>query len=73
MSDKKHTICTECEIHHYDNCHTCFGFGVYSYGEQTPVTAGQAREGLFFGDVIPCPECGSTEKGLPINEEASNE
>jgi len=69
MSGKKHTICTECEMHHYDNCHTCWGFGVYSHGDQTqPVSAGEAHARWFFGDVIPCPECGSTEKGLPTND-----
>lgn len=57
-------VCTEYPIHHYDNCNTCFGFGVYSQGN--PVIAAEAH-GAPWIDTFPCPECGSTVKGVPSN------
>ena len=65
-------ICTECKIHHYENCDTCFGFGVYknpNCTEQFPITAGVAHD-LHLSPIkgaLPCPECKSTLKGLPTN------
>lgn len=59
--------CKECEIHHYDNCATCFGFGVYKEPTSDgyiPVTAGDAHSGKFNREWIPCPECGSTPEGI---------
>ena len=70
-------ICTNCEIHHYENCHTCFGFGVYQNEDRLiPITTADAHgQPPIYADyvihcpylkyAIPCPECGSTLKGLP--------
>ena len=67
---EKYRICKKCAIHHFENCCSCFGFGVYSVpdrpGEVFPVTAGEAIETKAFrGEVKACPECGSTVMGLP--------
>ena len=69
---EKYRICKKCAIHHFENCGSCFGFGVYSVpdrpGEVFPVTAGEAIETKAFrGEVKACPECGSTVMGLPNN------
>ena len=69
---KEYRICTKCEIHHYENCESYYGFGVYKISsrkdEAFPVTAGEAIEGdLPHGLVLACPECGSTEEGVPAN------
>ena len=59
-------ICRQCPIHHYENCNSCFGFGVYEgHSGQRPVRAGDAIYGQLPGQVHPCPECGSTETGAP--------
>lgn len=61
-------ICTACTIPHYENCDTCFGFGVYvaKSGELFPVTANEAIETkVYRGELQPCPECGSTVTGVP--------
>ena len=69
MTERNYRICTNCPIHHYENCNTCFGFGVYTVerypGEYFPVSAGAAHERTFRGPCFPCPECGSTPNGLP--------
>ena len=72
MDKKKvnYRICTECSIHHFDNCGSCFGFGVYSLpdrpGELFPVTAHEAMvTKQFRGEVQACLECGSTVLGIP--------
>lgn len=67
---ENYRICNKCEIPHFENCGSCFGFGVYSVpdrpGEVFPVTAGEAIETkVFRGEVKACPECGSTVLGLP--------
>ena len=62
-------ICVKCEIHHYEDCPNCFGFGVFKskYGAIIPIEASVAHD--FNREVInnslPCPVCGSTIKGLP--------
>jgi len=64
-------ICTKCAIHHYENCGTCFGFGVYvkaTVDGLIPVNAHAAHTQEFRGETIPCPECGSTTAGLPQAE-----
>ena len=61
---KEHRICTKCRIHHYENCESCFGFGVYLLKLGDAVTGGDAARKRFKSVVIPCPECGSTEKGI---------
>lgn len=63
-------VCRECGVPHYENCGTCFGFGVYSVdlraGELFPVSANEAMvTKKYRGVVFPCPECGSTVLGLP--------
>ena len=62
-------VCTRCAIHHYENCGTCFGFGLYP-GERElfPITArwahGSPPSRPLPEKWIPCPECGSTPAGL---------
>ena len=56
-------ICTACTPNHYENCGTCFGFGLHANG--MIVSAGQASSAT---DDIPCPECGSTRFGVPVEE-----
>lgn len=65
----KYRICKKCAIEHYENCGTCFGFGVYSVtfrpGELFPVSAVEAMETKAFRGVVQaCPECGSTVLGI---------
>lgn len=62
----EYRICRGCKIHHYENCRTCFGFGVYDNGKDTPVSAANAHDKDFLCDVVSCPECKSTAKGMPI-------
>ena len=61
---KKYRICKKCAIRHYENCETCFGFGLYDRDAYHPISASDAIEGKLEFPVRPCPECGSTEKGL---------
>lgn len=81
MNTEPLRVCTTCAVHHYENCGTCLGFGIYDpefarerWGAQTiavPVLAAEAipdpRDATPGprGPVAPCPECGSTEKGVP--------
>jgi len=73
MSEPKvYRICTTCRIHHYENCESCFGFGVYPDSRQhdfednlVPINAGAAHDGTSPSNWVPCPECGSTPTGLP--------
>lgn len=71
MAEKAYRLCTACAIQHYDNCGTCFGFGVYTLpdrpGEVFPVSAVEAMETrMFRGVVQACPECLSTVDGAPL-------
>ena len=61
-----YTICRVCKtITHFDNCPTCFGFGIkYEKGKNIPVIAIEAMTGI--PNTEPCPECGSTQKGIPV-------
>jgi len=64
-----HIICTTCRIHHIISCRTCFGFGFYTRpgrpGELLLVSAGAAHSEDVSGlEVRPCPECGSTIRGI---------
>jgi hypothetical protein len=67
----KFRICTKCEIHHYENCPNCFGFGVWSDVLGDAVTAGQSYDYKHNGEILripkPCPVCKSTIVGI-INE-----
>jgi len=63
-------VCTNCEIHHYENCPSCFGFGVYNVKAADyriyPMPAGAAHDGSFrTKDWEPCPFCHSTPYGPP--------
>jgi hypothetical protein len=63
-------VCTTCEIDHIENCHTCFGFGVMRklHGGGIAITAGEAHDNKF-PSWVKCPECGSTPKGLPSDQD----
>ena len=67
---EKLRICTECSVHHYENCNSCWGFGVYKISDRVdeawPVLATDVVNKVFKSPVLSCPECGSTEKGIPI-------
>jgi hypothetical protein len=69
LKNKVYRICFACEINHFENCESCYGFGVYKISTNPsgtfPVTAAEAHDKQFKGAVLPCPECGSTEKGCP--------
>jgi len=68
---KVYRVCTDCPIHHYENCDTCAGFGVYP-GKTIPVVpiwAGEAHDGTYPDNWLPCPECGSTPMGPPIYQQ----
>lgn len=64
-------VCRKCEIHHYDNCPDCFGFGlrrsVRLDGTLVPLIAREAvqRRGEVSEWLKPCPTCGSTARGVP--------
>jgi hypothetical protein len=61
-------ICEKCTPKHYENCGTCFGFGVYTRdnrpGEVFPLPASRiySKVGLLLQI---CPECGSDINGIP--------
>lgn len=65
-------ICTSCQIKHYENCRTCFGFGVKDIVHPDgliPVNASTAEEIRIYGTlpaarVKRCPECGSNVYGI---------
>lgn len=63
-------ICETCDVKHYDNCPTCFGFGVRPRtvdGDPIPIPAGEppgAVEGINY---LPCPACKSTPAGIPVD------
>jgi hypothetical protein len=39
-------LCTKCEVHHYENCPECFGFGYYKNknNDHVPIPAGEAEK-----------------------------
>ena len=60
-------LCTDCTPHHYDNCPTCFGYGVRAQscdGRPAPVGSAAARDPKDT-EWLPCPTCGSTPAGPP--------
>jgi len=62
----KYRICTKCEVPHYENCKTCFGFGVYKINDCLyPIITSEAIDNNYNYTPLPCPECGSTTKGIP--------
>ncbi len=65
-------VCTDCLIHHYENCGTCFGWGVYVGPTEdglTPITTLAVHAKEFRRATLPCPECGSGPEGLPKGDE----
>lgn len=67
----EYQICRRCPVWHYENCGTCFGFGVRvnSSGLNVPIRACEAiHVGNSSDQPLPewirCPECGSTPQGL---------
>jgi hypothetical protein len=69
MSEKQYRICTDCKIPHYENCDTCFGFGLKREIPNGPISAAEAMGGEPLPEWIECPECGSTPKGISANGE----
>jgi DnaJ-class molecular chaperone len=76
IKNKQYRICTECRIRHYENCETCFGFGVYrkrTIDGVIPIPAYVAmgeKEIKGEGEIKnweACPECHSTPNGIPKN------
>jgi len=64
----EYRVCTKCAIHHYENCNTCFGFGVYvetTVDGLIPINAHAAHTKQFRHTPTHCPECLSTSAGLP--------
>ena len=59
-----YTICTTCEINHYRDCATCFGFGFH--GDGTIMSAADACNRNYIG-WMRCYECGSTPLGVPTD------
>lgn len=62
-------ICERCQIHHYENCGSCFGFGVYESQRGNglvPISASEAHDLRPPGEPLPCPECKSTINGVPL-------
>jgi len=39
-------LCTKCEVHHYENCPECFGFGYYRNKDNVyvPIPASKAED-----------------------------
>jgi len=75
--EDKYRVCKVCTPHHIENCGTCFGWGVrkdcYDGTRLMPVTAGEAMRGVhYIFRTRPCPECGSTIKGVP-NDVSNNQ
>lgn len=68
-------LCHRCDITHYENCPTCWGFGVYASHDTrlrlVPVSGAMAAG----SEPLPpsaraCPTCRSTPLGVPIEPTA---
>lgn len=57
-----YTICTICDIHHYEDCPVCFGFGFH--GDGVVMSAADACN-RNYTDWIRCHECWSSPLGVP--------
>jgi hypothetical protein len=68
IGERPFHICEQCTPPHYDNCETCWGYGVMpstiATSRTVPVPAGMAIEEPP-ANARPCPTCGSTVKGVP--------
>ena len=74
MKDKSNLkICYKCPITHFDNCGTCYGFGVHPGKEimPIPISAIKAIEKRYPNNWYACPECGSTPEGIPDKDTRS--
>lgn len=63
----KYRICTECPIHHIENCHTCLGFGIRKKRLPegcVPIIAAEAHGYDDLPEWERCPECESTPSGI---------
>lgn len=67
-------LCTyNCSVEHYENCGTCFGFGIKDVAHidgLIPLSASDASEIRLCGTspvarIKRCPECGSNYNGIP--------
>jgi len=63
---EKYRVCTKCKIHHYENCGTCFGFGLKREIPNSPINASCVMGDDMLPEWIECPECGSTPAGIPL-------
>lgn len=45
-----------CERNKKEPCKTCFGFGLWAFGDPSPMGPMDAEDGV---PTIPCPECGA--------------
>jgi|APSaa5957512622_1039677.scaffolds.fasta_scaffold72199_2 hypothetical protein len=66
MKNKRGTelnICRDCDIAHYNNCTTCFGYGLIYSDRLMPITAREAEEKEYDGFEY-CPECLSGPMGV---------
>ena len=64
-------LCTHgCDVQHYENCNTCFGFGLFNEPHPdapVPISAEEAeniRLGKLTRNTQSCPECGGTIWGF---------
>jgi hypothetical protein len=57
-----YTVCTLCDIHHYEDCPDCFGFGFHDDG--TIMSAFDAEYRNYTGWTR-CNKCGSSPSGVP--------
>lgn len=75
----EYRVCTKCWVPHFENCGTCFGFGVLkrrtadgvipvAAGEAFHITTGEevltSYRCTSLDEVEPCPECGSDVNGI---------
>jgi hypothetical protein len=65
-------VCTTCDVPHFDNCPTCWGFGVRYYDGphgSIPISGENSvrHKALMYIDLDwkACPTCGSTPRGIP--------
>jgi hypothetical protein len=67
IQGKEYRVCQNCDTPHYENCGTCFGFGIYSFSKM-PIAAFEIDEirvlSCDSGWEI-CPECHSSPRGIP--------
>ena len=64
----EYRVCKKCDVHHYENCYSCFGYGV-RLASELPISAIEAEmlRQIHGANLYSkaCPECGSTYQGLP--------